>query len=1751
MSGAPISSIASRARLVDMNGSGTRDVLWGDGFNYRYADMSGAVRPWVLTHVENGLGKTTDFEYSTSTQLMLAAEKASIPWASKAPSVIHVVTKVTEKDNLAVVGRPAGEYSTVYEYRDPVYDGKQREFRGFRTARATHLGDANSPTAASESTFLLGECFDEDPNDGIDPCDTADRWRESGRESLKGLPSKVETFDLQGAYLSTNHHTYRLRRLYLGLDGREVRQAFESQSDTWLYDNAPFVSNTQPAALAAVDRELVLGQPVSDTQETITLRSTQGRAHIRGSTKLDAFGNVTETTGEGCVDGCPAVDETRTHVTSPARRNDDPTGWMWRTVETWVTGSAHAGKLEHLTMQYDIGGNLTGSSGELVGTLPLDRFHETNKPVAPTPSSASADGTIAMTAQTYDSFGDLTKIVLPNGRCRNVNYDDNYGELATSESLFVGSLDQNTGCGSVEIKAFATYDRGLALVVAAADLHGEKTAVEYDSFGRVVTMTSPDPGSLGSVSGVPSVKIEYFLTQNPGQQPYSIIHSQSQDGADSNTSSYRNAWGYVDGLGRIIVMLEQADPNAGDGGDWVASGLPEYDKKGAPQRAFLPFFWSGNPQQYPLNVAPATKYATQRHDAFGRQLESHGLDGTTTLRSLHHALSVDVHDAADLAIGPHANTPATVRSDGHGRAVSTIERIHVGNAIELRETKASYLPTGEAEVITRVRVANADPPIVRWMRYDSLGRLVLNVEPDTTTNFNADPSTPASSLKAWRYAYNDNGELVGTSDARGCGANFHYDSGGRLVAEDYSPCTTRQSDYSSPDFQNLTGIEVLYRYDVADPDGANINGFAIDGSTLKGRLVSMSDRASKILARYNGRGSLTGVARRVAKPGVPAEALANRYAPRWYVQTAAFDGADRPTKQTTGAIAQELLGQNSESAVTMSYTKRGTIAKVGSSYGDLVTQVTHDADGLPSRIEYGDVAQTTTDYSYDIRRRLSTVQTYRGPPSIWSSPPQSYQPAPNLNGTDKVFQSILEDADFTYDDVDNPVEIHDWRNDAVWPDGAKPVTRKMQYDDLYRVTRVDYAYSNGSDNWVSPFAFEDQSGSDARRGTPSPHVAFDKRVQRESFTYDWLGNITQTEDDARGFYDRSLGKVTNGAPALGPYRVESAIGLSSTRDGNLSAAYDPAGNLTSLAVVRNGPCLPQGATCSQRFAYDWDEVGRLVDARRWDTTSPGAATDPVPQSTPAVELRYSYDASDDRVLKTAVDAQSSELHTVYVFGSFELRRSAFVNGDYDDTKDTEVAYLNAAGARLARLHYAEASLPTLTSGKLHVLFELPDHLGGAAIVLDKETSELVERRTYMSYGGTDSDYRPSRWDSFREDYGFTGKEEDVEVGLLYFGKRYLSAALQRWTSADPLTVHAGGGDPNAYAYVSGSPLRTVDPLGLDGAQANAGADETVVIIRGPPINTKDQVVNPQASSNSGVANPPKTNSAPTTSVHPDPQADQGAGTAALGFVQWNRGDTSAALKSFTASKDALIRRVLGPAAPVFEGKKALDRVKKAADQGGAKAAAWQYAAELEAHNPLTAAWRLVTEGNPIALAVTGSMEAKKGVDAGIAGRWGDTLVHAGNAFQRVGDAAGVVASIFSGGGGGGKGGGGGGGLEGGGGPPGPPATLETAEAIRSVTGKPPRAQVVALVETTEGPTIAAGGAWLDLTAAQKSLAKAMGFVIADDMPGIHAEQTAFEHAGRLGLTPKKGVSTLPPCPAECRPLILRWGGWVNGNYFGF
>ena len=64
---------------------------------------------------------------------------------------------------------------------------------------------------------------------------------------------------------------------------------------------------------------------------------------------------------------------------------------------------------------------------------------------------------------------------------------------------------------------------------------------------------------------------------------------------------------------------------------------------------------------------------------------------------------------------------------------------------------------------------------------------------------------------------------------------------------------------------------------------------------------------------------------------------------------------------------------------------------------------------------------------------------------------------------------------------------------------------------------------------------------------------------------------------------------------------------------------------------------------------------------------------------------------------------------------------------------------------------------------------------------------------------------------------FAGKERDTETGFDYFGARYYSSGIGRFTTADSAVILADAMEHpqrwNRYAYVSNNPLRKIDPDG--------------------------------------------------------------------------------------------------------------------------------------------------------------------------------------------------------------------------------------------------------------------------------------------------------------------------------------------------
>ncbi|MCU0690046.1 MAG: FG-GAP-like repeat-containing protein, partial [Polyangiaceae bacterium] len=532
--GAPYGSGTSVfPRVADMNGSGTADIVWPSDITYRYMDLLGGKRPGLLTVIRNGLGKSTEIEYTTSPAEMLAAERQGAPWTKKAPVVVHMVKRVVVKDGLEAVGRAPGRIVTEYTYRDPVYDGLQREFRGFETTRVRSLGDDNSPSSEVESRFLLGERPSKGIyTDGFDLTKPENAWRDNPYEALKGLPRVSETYAItdQGVpttYLSTSGTTYTLRKLYDGLDGRGVYVAFAKQTDTWLYDTSPSLPAVSglrgvlgaprlPATSMDIDfgesppivkqhaEEVRVFRPSgpgdADFPARVLVRSRNGTKHVASDVTSDVWGNRLTETAYGVL----GEDAVITNITEPARVSaTDAFGhgnWAWRTQSVCVVaGVPEEAKCATAASPRKWSRTTYNAKGDpQMAEVFLDKVEPLYREVAESlPSGLAAPGWIVTSETRYDGFGNAIFTWGAGNRCARVEYDADYHQLPTKEFVYVGAAgtqvagNESFVCGEDELSAEAQYDRALQAVVWVKDVNDAVSTVRYDGFGRMTAMWAP------------------------------------------------------------------------------------------------------------------------------------------------------------------------------------------------------------------------------------------------------------------------------------------------------------------------------------------------------------------------------------------------------------------------------------------------------------------------------------------------------------------------------------------------------------------------------------------------------------------------------------------------------------------------------------------------------------------------------------------------------------------------------------------------------------------------------------------------------------------------------------------------------------------------------------------------------------------------------------------------------------------------------------------------------------------------------------------------------------------------------------------------------------------------------------------------------------------------------------------------------------------------------------------------------------
>ena len=1395
-----------RLLIADMAASGVNQVVLlqddgriRDGANVpdiKFTALSLIERgqPGLLEKIVTPLGATTTFTYATYQEHIKKARLehgwgGDISSKNKLELVTPVVERVTTRNGLT--GIAASESTTWYRYRAPAVSAWTGSLRGFGEVTTIRGIDDNPEHTYryTRSTYRYGAC---DGGDKLaarhEGCSETGDDEPTAVHSGKLLESVMFADDPEAPGTTKrvlSQTIYRYESTRVGTAEMGMRAAwfeYPRSVTTRLIDGAAEATSQETVVTTYQHVEL------PPTTATLTVWGNQGTKILYRDQHMDVFqgGNVTKTTdwGEVKSDDPPVPKDPRI-VHEATYREIAPGFW----VPELQSVSGEPGEPTRATRtSYDARGNVTQVEGTVGGGRPLQRFHASPAPgpgpsTAPTPAGASASGTASTAVLATFTISPWGNVLSSSGpqvdtvkgpaavNAQTFTYDPVY------EHHLIRSTIGLDGPASSPARTLATafvVDPGLEAVTATVSPYGDLTRVEYDAFGRTVSVSDPS-STKGITEEVPLTRYEYTLPDPSGLAPLTRITQWSRDpndlaGVGVPLLPQRMAIRYLDGLGVTRLHLAEGDAR----GTWIASGLAARNPRGEVVAALAtPFDYLGSLESPSILIPPSATVVRRTYDDFGRPTlteEYSSERGSRPLEERRYApLRMSTSDANDLASGV-----SNIRQlDGHGRLVRVTSS---GRTSESAATFFDHLPTGE--VIRETRQSQSSPDFtVRERVFDKRGLMVEQTEPNTTANG-----------RPMVYVYNDAGWLVATSDSRGCGVNIAYYASGQPAFRDFSPCTGDQQPYTPPAAYGTPafgdGTEEFFVYDVPEP-GEPLTQYG-DASSLRGRLVASYDRGSHTRAKYDALGRTTGVSRRIVRPGPPADQLSARYTPHWYAREVEYDVNDRVVSFTTGADVPELQ-PGGDSRVRLDYDNRGFLRRMDSSHGLLIREATFRSDGRPARTVYGDLAETTMDLQYHewrVDRLLRSSKVHRASsPALWTQP--GYAP-PSID--EPTQQLIVSDTSYEYDGIGNPVMIADASPEA-WPSGATPL-RWITYDDMNRVTGVSALFSGRDRARRSPFAHEGPQS----RGVP--RASLSNRVTRQDFSYDYLDNIRDwTSDDPLGQVDRHLGEQRHGSSLDGPNQLRSASGL--------NVAYDAAGNMVELGIARPASC-DYGQSCSQGYNYAWDEIGQLASARRWDMPLNPSV------STPTWELEYAY-SGGQRVLKHARGPAGEDDFTVEVFDSLRVENTAFDGLDYIRAPDTETLRL----AGIGRVQYQRGEAPDGTSNRVRLFLNVGDHLGSSSFVIDHATGEIVQKTTYNAYGAVDNDYRPERWGAHREPYQFTGKEEDIEVGLIYFGARYYHPQLGRWISADPLTIHAGGADQNPYAYVRGNVFRLTDDWGLE------------------------------------------------------------------------------------------------------------------------------------------------------------------------------------------------------------------------------------------------------------------------------------------------------------------------------------------------
>jgi len=1486
----PATEDLSVVETLDLLGTGTSCLVWSSplgsdlGRQLRYVQLTGGVKPHLLTGVANNMGAQRSLVWSTSTRYYVEDLLAGSPWVTRLFFPVHVVAQQQVADQVS-----GTEVTSSYTYHHGYFDGVEREFRGF--ARVDRTDTDVVPAASGMGTFT------ETPPSAAGEFALAPVLTKTWNHTGAYLDDDDIAAVLAAEYYSGDPHAIHLGpTLFLGeLTPEEMREACRGirgkvlHTETYALDAT--AASGDPYTVTEHRYQVSLIQPPSGPSygsvfacqlESLTAHyerhPTDPRLGHDLVLEVDRYGAVTKSATVGYPRRTPAFPEQQatllTYVERDVANMDTQPGWYrvgvpveTRTYEvTGVAPVAPAVLLEVAALAAQAPGITSIGSGSTgSGTTPQKRLFTRDRTIyrADDLSGPLAFGqvdSLALVDRTYrlvltpdmvsavyssrEAVATLDAAAISTGGLVDLDGDGSW--WAPSASLFYSPADSTSGrpVGPTPDPAYARQH--FYLPQGRVDPFGNVAAVSWAL--DLVVATSTDALGNTTTSSTNFRVLQPWLITDPNQNRSGVRYDQ---------------------LGQVTstAAMGKATSGGGDEGDHLDLSTEETSPADSPTTRFdydLNAFstWVNDPLRDPAHPQPIYSHCRAR--------VTHRDPSTTWVESYTY---YDGLSRVALTKRQSEPGPAPVR-DGDGALVLS------GGTVEIAPTTTRWVGTGQVVYDNKANPVKAYEPffdsspvftdevdlvhfgVTPITTYDPLSRVVRVDNPNgtyRTVEFDPWGSTTSDEVdtvaaSAW-YAARQ-GLALGPLEAAAAAAAAASANTPNLVDLDPLGRTFRSTQdngvagqYTTRSTLDITGAmrvttDALARTALTQDytlTGQHIHQVSLDAGE-RWVLLAADDRP---MTSWNSRGIRT---------------------------DRAYDEVRRPT--TTVVTGAPGAARTAE------------LTTYGESLGDAVARnllgIAHQRFD-----EAGVVATEQRDFDGNLttvaRRYLSVATT---------QPDWSTSPALNAETftTQSAFDALGRLLTVTTPDGSVTTTTFNERNlvaaVVVQPAGATPATTfvsAVTYD--AKALRQSVTVGNGA---VTDYTYDPETFRLVGIETTRPTGA--NPLQDLGYTYDPVGNVTHVSDGAQPTIFFSNQVVTPDADytydaiyrlvqVKGREHVSATVPQTTSDDsGRVSVplpadgqamqnytesySYDDVGNLERVAhtaavgswtrtYAYDEPTTPPannrltsttvGATVD-RYTYDADgNVAGMphLSSMAWDWKDmlQSTASQVLGEGTPPATC-YCYDQGPERVQKLTLSAQGTLSSERLYLGSYEVYRKFSPAGTL--TLERQSLHVgDGAGLRcLVERTTVDAAAPMTTS----VRYQLDNHLGSAVLELDPNAAVLTYEE-YFPFGSTSLQSGQSAAEVSLKRYRYTGKERDVENAFYYHHMRYYAPWLGRWTSCDP-TGH--GASPNLYAYCRGNPLVFTD---VSGTQEQTADQQKA---------TDQKPADPATKSGGKPASPPKT-----------------------------------------------------------------------------------------------------------------------------------------------------------------------------------------------------------------------------------------------------------------------------------------------------